>query len=169
MFNLHEFKFSDSLRDDQTFSPSSKSSLQNTVSHSKQMIVSADSTGKAMYNSASKIQPQQTKTKLESLHAGKNEDALHRSRFNSLFQSETMTKTDHVATSPTIVGDSVVPRLLLKRKAAWSGMVGIRGSNDEKTDAEHNPDIPNAKVEPLEQKENATDSHAVRLHFQNQR
>jgi hypothetical protein len=104
--------------------------------------------------------------------ASMSEETSHRARFNSLFRTE-IVKNDagtviQATTEKSDVG--TVPKLLLKRKAAWSGIVGIRRSDpansnravDDQSDvaAEVGAHMPQPEV-PF--------SDSVRLRFQRQR
>lgn len=168
-FDVRELILCDSIERNQHSVHSSMPTLPNTVSHSKKMIYEEDPTKNAMLNaSIARLQP--SKMNLKSLHAIKKEDGLHRAKFDSLFQSATIVNTDHETMSHLPAKESAVPKLLLKRKAAWSGVVAIRGSDAANDDiVEKNPDVLVTEVRPPQQQAGVADIHAVRLQFQHQR
>jgi hypothetical protein len=104
--------------------------------------------------------------------ASKSEETSHRARFDSLFRTEIIKNDAGTAIQATTEKSDVgtVPKLLLKRKAAWSGIVGIRRSDpansnravDDQSDAaaEVGAHLPQSEV-PY--------SDSVRLRFQRQR
>jgi len=168
-FDAEQLKSFDSMGDVQDTVPSANVALQKSISHSKQ-IKSDENSTKVEMLIASAIQPQQSKMK--SLNAGMIEDGLHRARFDSLFRSETI-KIDQDTVSHAAARESseagAVPKLLLKRKAAWSGIVGIRGTDATNVNrVEHSTDVIGSEVEPPRQN-TAVDLQAVRLQFRQQR
>ena len=104
--------------------------------------------------------------------ASKSEETSHRARFDSLFRTEIIKNDAGTAIQATTEKSDVgtVPKLLLKRKAAWSGIVGIRRSDPANSNravddqsgaaAEVGAHLPQSEV-PY--------SDSVRLRFQRQR
>jgi hypothetical protein len=169
-FDPDGLKFFDSMGDDRYLVPSlsSTSVLSKTVSYSETNNRDEDLTKKAMLP-ATIFQPQTTKMNLNSLNASKNENSLHREKFDSLFHSEKIVKNDQGALGKALVAELAVPKLLLKRKAAWSGVVVNRGPAAANADISEHLDALVAEDGPHQQKAGFTDLHAVRLQFQHQR
>ena len=125
--------------------------------------------------SASTMLFQPTQENQNDLRAKVSEVNMHRARFDSLFRSETIAHgipdvNQNVMEQTAETGP--LPKLLLKRKAAWSGIVRNRVSEAANAiQGEHSQDEHEAEVSATLKKTQVKDSNtSVRiLRFQHQR
>jgi hypothetical protein len=97
-------------------------------------------------------------------------ETSHREIFDSLFRAE-MTKIDAGNEPQAIIKEKlnadIVPKLILKRKAAWSGIVGSRDHQVlSSIPAVGNPNEQNTAVGANLQQSTGTYSESARLQFQ---